>query len=186
MNGKSSLKSILSQSLTRNYSSALVVLMLITAGIFLAVVRAHLRLPLNIPGRHGIEVMAILMTARMLTTQKFATTITMLAASTMMFLPFLGFKDPTIPAVYIFIGFIMDFIWNRFSMSSKNLFFISIFGGFIYMLIPIFRIGIHLTHIYPVTSFVKHGFVTPIFTHFLFGALGAFISALIIRKTIQK
>ena len=93
MNGKLSQKSILSLSLTRKQSVLIEILLLILTGVFIATLRAYLRVPLNIPGRHGIEVMGILMAARMISGQSFASSITMIASGAMMFLPFMGFKE---------------------------------------------------------------------------------------------
>lgn len=185
MSGKLYQKNILSLSLTKKYATVIGVLLLILTGVFIALLRAYLRVPLNIPGRHGIEVMGILMAARMISGQRFASSITMLASGSMMFLPFMGFKDPTIPAMYMIMGFSLDFLWNKFKLSTKNAYILALFGGLTYMMIPVLRLGIHFSGLYFISSFAKHGIFIPIISHFLFGALGTLVTFGII-KSIKK
>jgi len=185
MNGKLYQKNILSLSLTKNQSLILDILLLLLAGVIISTLRAHLRIPLNIPGRQGIIVMAILISARMLSEQRFASTLAMIGASAMMVFPFMGFKDPTLPAIYIAIGLSLDFLWKRLNLNLKSIFIAALFGGLVYMLIPIFRLGLHYFSIYIVTSFIKHGIVIPIIFHFLFGAIGT-LGALGVIKAIKS
>ncbi|HBF87002.1 MAG TPA: hypothetical protein DDX39_00055 [Bacteroidales bacterium] len=186
MNGKSYQKTTLNLSLTNYQTKALEILLLLLVGVLIATLRAHLRIPMNIPGRHGIEVMAILISARMISQQSFASSITMLATSAMMFLPFMGFKDPTAPFMYMGVGLLLDYFWNKFSLNSKNMFMLALFGGLVYMLIPILRIGFHFSSIYVITSFVKHGIILPIFTHFIFGFVGTLLGLGIIKSIKRK
>lgn len=176
MSGKSYQKNTLSLSLTKRYATVIEILLLIMTGVFIATLRAYLRVPLNIPGRHGIEVIGILMAARMLSGQKFASSITMLASGSMMLLPFMGFKDPTIPFMYMGIGFSLDFLWAKFKLNVKNAYIVALFGGLCYMMIPVLRLGIHFSGLMFISSFAKHGIIIPILTHFFFGALGTLVA----------
>jgi hypothetical protein len=186
MNGKSYQKNTLSLSLTKNQTVVLEIVLLALVGVLIATLRAHLRIPMNIPGRHGIEVMAILISARMLSKQTFASSITMIVTSAMMFFPFMGFKDPTMPFIYVGIGLSLDYLWNKFNLSTKNIFFVALFGGLVYMLIPILRTGIHFSGIYAITSFVKHGIFIPILTHFIFGVVGTILGLGIFKAINRK
>lgn len=185
MSGKLYQKNILSLSLTKKYATLIGILLLILTGVFIALLRAYLRVPLNIPGRHGIEVMGILMAARMISKQRFASSLSMLAGGSMMLLPFMGFKDPTIPVMYIMMGFSLDFLWTQFNLSSRNAYVLAFFGGLTYMMIPVLRLGIHFSGIFFISSFAKHGIILPIVSHFLFGALGTLVTFGII-KYIKK
>jgi len=183
MSGKLSQKNILSLSLTRKQSVLIEILLLVLTGVFIATLRAYLRVPLNIPGRHGIEVMGILMAARMISSQSFASSITMIASGTMMFLPFMGFKDPTVPVMYMMIGVSLDFVWAKFKLNNRNAYILAFFGGVSYMMIPILRIGLHFSGLFFISSFAKHGIFIPIVSHFFFGALGSIVAVGIIKST---
>jgi hypothetical protein len=185
MNGRSYQKSILSLSLTKKQALILEIVLLIMTGVLISTLRAYLRLPLNIPGRQGIIVMALLVSARILSKQSFASSITMIAASAMMLFPFMGFKDPALPLIYILIGVSLDFLWRTFKLDSKSIFIGALIGGSVYMLIPLIRLGIHTSSLYIVSSFIKHGFVIPIAYHFFFGVLGT-IGAMGIIKSLKR
>jgi hypothetical protein len=148
MSGRSYQKSILSLSLTKKQALILEIVLLILTGVLISTLRAYLRLPLNIPGRQGIIVMAVLVSARVLSKQSFASSIAMLGASAMMFFPFMGFKDPAIPFIYLLIGVSLDYLWKSLSLNSRNIFIIALTGGLVYMLIPIIRLGLHFSSIY--------------------------------------
>lgn len=182
MSGKSYQKNILNLSLTKRYATVIEILLLILTGVFIATLRAYLRVPLNIPGRHGIEVMGILIAARMLSGQSFASSITMLAGGAMMFLPFMGYKDPTIPIMYMMMGFSLDFFWSQLKLNTKNAYVVALIGGLTYMMIPVLRLGIHFSGLYFISSFAKHGIFIPILSHFLFGALGTLVGFGIIKS----
>jgi len=183
MSGKSYQKNILSLSLTKRYATLIEILLLILTGVFIASLRAYLRIPLNIPGRHGIEVIGLLMAARMLSGQRFASSITMVASGSMMLLPFMGFKDPTIPFMYMMIGLSLDFLWAQFKLNTRNAYIVAFFGGLSYMMIPILRLGIHFSGLIFISSFAKHGIIIPMISHFLFGALGTLVAFGVIKSS---
>ena len=162
MSGKLYQKSILSQSLTKNQALALEILLLILAGVLISVLRAYLRIPMNIPGRQGIIVMALLISSRALSKNGFASSITMLGSSLMMFLPFMGFKDPYLPFIYIVLGISLDFLWRRFDLNTRNIFIAAFFGGIVYMLIPIIRFGLFSSSVFIYSEFLTHGFLIPV------------------------
>ncbi len=185
MNLKLQQKTI-SKVLPTNYASLIEALLLIGIGALAVTIRARLRIPINIPGHHGLEVMALLMAGRSMTSYKPGTTISTIAASLLMFIPFLGFKDPFLPLFYIIIGFTVDSIYVKFQKWSNNYVFLALLGGIAYMMIPISRLIISLSSIYQYGSFIKHGIFNTIILHFAFGMLGALIGTGITLPFIKK
>jgi hypothetical protein len=148
-------------------------LLLIGFGALAIFIRAKLRIPINIPGHHGIEVMALIIAGRRFSNLRFASSVSTLTAALLIFIPFMGFKDPFLPAVYIIMGLAIDLIYGAFPKWKENFLFISLLGGLAYLIIPLSRIIITLTTGLPYGSLFKHGFVAPVALHFLFGIIGA-------------
>ncbi len=168
-------------------AALLQVLLLTFLGAFAVFLRARLRVPLQIPGHHGLEVMAILIIGRYVSKISIATSISTLAAALCIFIPFLGFKDPFLPAIYIIMGITIDMLYNAFK-QRKHLVIFAIIGAVGYMMIPISRIILTLLTGYPYKSLIKNGFLMPVATHFLFGLLGAILGAglIISIKRLKK
>ncbi|MBN2776669.1 MAG: hypothetical protein JXR36_03455 [Bacteroidales bacterium] len=184
MNSKLQQRTI-SKVLLINNTKLLEVLLLSALGGFAIILRAKLRIPINIPGHHGVEVMALLIAGRSFSKMKLASSISTLVAALIIFFPFMGFKDPFMPLIYVFLGLSMDFLYNSFQKWQKNIVFLSLLGGLTYMIIPLSRIIISLTTGFQYSSLFKHGFVIPLFTHFAFGMLGALIGSSIMQ-TLKK
>lgn len=188
MNGNLSQKTISKAYQTNTISLVLEILMLFSLGISAIVIRSYLRIPLGIPGRHGLEFMAILMIARRISKIPFASVIAMIGATTFMFVPFIGIKDPFLPVIYLVMGIVLDVLYFAFKNPANRLAILSLIGGIAYMVIPLSRIGIFLFTGFIDKSFVKVGFIIPILSHFAFGVAGALLGAGLIYsiKRIQK
>ncbi|MBE9467326.1 MAG: hypothetical protein IMY72_03270 [Bacteroidetes bacterium] len=174
MNGKLQVKTISKKSLIEITATELIILALL--GVFAVVLRANLRIPLQIPGHHGLEVMAILLLGRGISKSSFASSISCFFAALMIFFPFMGFKDPFLPLYYILMGATIDFLFKTIKNSKTNVLLFSLIGAIAYMIIPLGRLFIHFTVGYPYQSFIKLGYLYPVVSHFLFGATGAVIA----------
>ena len=177
MNGSASQKTISKAYQTNTLSLVLEILFLIVLGISAIVVRSYLRIPLGIPGRHGLEFMAILMIGRRVSKIPFASVITMLGATSFMFVPFIGIKDPFLPVIYLLMGIVLDILYFAFKNPANRLAILSLIGGLAYMVIPISRLGVYLFTGILERSFIKSGFIIPILSHFAFGVAGALLGA---------
>ena len=176
MNGNVQQKSLSKASLT-NLSTAkiLEITLLFLAGILAIVLHARLRNPINIPGHHGIEFMAIILAVRLTSKMKWAASISALGIGIFILFPVLGFKDPMMGFNYMLPCFFMDLAYN-FVPTKKYRNLILVFAaGLGYMLIPLSRLIVTLSTGYPYSSFLKHGFVTPVLTFMLFGILGGLL-----------
>ena len=181
MNGNVSQKTI-SKAYQINLSLVLEVLFLFVLGISAVVLRSYLRIPLGIPGRHGLEFMALIMIGRRVSKIPFASVIAMLGATTFMFVPFIGIKDPFLPVIYILMGVVLDVLYLVFRNPSNRLAILSLIGGLAYMMIPVSRLTIYMFTGVLDHSFIKSGFVVPVISHFAFGVAGALLGAGLIHS----
>lgn len=168
--------------LSRNIVLSIELIFLILLGALAMMLHAKLRIPLNIPGRHGLEFMALIALAGTMGRFRFSATIATTAAAVTSLIPFIGFTDPFMPAYYVLIGFVLDLLRNE---NKTSLVLFSLFAGLSYMIIPFARIFIHFFTEYPYMSFVKHGYIVPFLTHFAFGFAGGILGAGLI-KTLEN
>lgn len=141
---KESTGSVFQRSISRVFpidknTALLQVLLLSFLGASAIVLRANLRIPLHIPGHHGIEVMALLILGRYLSQISIASSISSLAAALLIFFPFMGFKDPFLPLIYMGMGVTIDSLYSAFK-NKKHIAFFALIGGLAYMAIPVSRI----------------------------------------------
>lgn len=158
-------------------------ILLFLFGALAILAHSKLRIPLRIPGHHGLEFMLLMLVGRGLSGEKFASSIFSLGVASLIFIPGLGFKDPFMTLIYILPGFAIDLFFNTIFKSMKKDWLIALSAGFAYALIPVFRVIISsLTgYIYPS---LMAGIFYPIFLHFIFGSLGGFLGFKI-SKTIK-
>ncbi len=170
-------------------SGVLEVILLFLAGILAIVLHARLRTPINIPGHHGLEFMAIILAARLSSNLKWASSFSALGIGLFILFPVLGFKDPMMGFNYMLPCLFMDLAYFVFSNRKYNKLALSIAAGFGYMLIPLSRLITTTLTGYPYGAFIKHGFLTPITTFLLFGLLGGILGTglhLIIKRVFSK
>lgn len=177
MNGNASQKTISKVYQTNALSLVLELVLLFAIGVTAIVLRSYLRIPLGIPGRHGLEFMALLMIARRVSKLPFASVVAMIGATTFMFVPFVGIKNPSLPVIYLIMGGVLDILYFAFRNPANRLGLLSFIGGLAYMVIPVSRLGIYLFTGVMDSSFVKSGFIIPILSHFAFGVAGALLGA---------
>ncbi|MFA6128942.1 MAG: hypothetical protein WC699_16705 [Bacteroidales bacterium] len=149
-------------------------------GALAILVRAKLRVPLQLPGHHGLEVMALLLIGRKMSNIPTAASISTLVAALFTFFPFMGFNDPFLPVVYVIMGATIDLLYKLVRLFRENLIFFTLMGGLAYMVIPLSRIIIHFSGIRFYNNIARGGFWYPVWTHFLFGAGGAILAFAIV------
>jgi hypothetical protein len=164
-------------------------LLLMIIGAVAVTLHARMRTPLNIPGHHGLEFMAIFILARMGSNLKFAASISSLGIGMLLLFPILGFKDPFIGFNYMLPGFLLDALYISSPRLKRNLIFLSIISGLAYFMIPLSRLVLMATTGFPYNSFIKHGFFLTLLSFLLFGMAGGFLGAGLvssIRKLRKK
>lgn len=176
MNGNVQQKSLLKEFLTnRILANVLEIILLLLAGVIAIVLHARLRTPLNIPGHHGVEFMAIILAARLNSSIKWASSISALGIGIFILFPVLGFKDPMMGFNYMLPCFFLDFVFNNIKSTKFRNTILAVAAGLGYMLIPVSRLITTTVTGYPYTSFIKHGTITPLVTFLIFGMLGGLL-----------
>lgn len=167
-----SLKSVLnSESLTWQLAALLL-------GVGLAIVALHavFRLPLRLPGRHGLDWMALLMMTRLGSKYRWSATITSIGAAGFSFLPMWGFGDPFASVTYLLPGLIIDLVYHYAKGWQGKILFLALLGGLAHATKPLFQLAISMVSGYPFNSLLS-GVAYPLLTHISFGFVGAFVGA---------
>jgi hypothetical protein len=138
-------------------------------------IHVYLRVPLKLPGHQGIIYMAILISGKLISKRGYASSLSSIGAAAMLLFP-LGFSDPFIPVIYLFPGFIVDLLFSISKKQLTNAFVIALICGLAYATIPFTRVIITEVTGFPYGVFVK-GYFFPLFSHFIFGAMGGFLAS---------
>lgn len=190
MSGKLQEKTLSVNSQTETLSRILEILLLFGIGALAIALRGRLRLGMNLPGHHGIYFMALIYLARKNSRLKVATSFSALGIGTMLLFPILGFRDPIQAAVYVLPAIMLDIIFLAAPAKLKNnAWLLALACGVAWMSIPISRLIISLISGIPYDSFLKHGFIYPLFAWFMSGSIGGFAGAGIqyaAKKTFLK
>jgi hypothetical protein len=174
MTGKRSEKTLSAPSLSGTVPAVLEYGILFGIGIIAIVLHARLRTPLNIPGHHGLEFMALLMAGRAASRIPWASSVSSLGIGLMLLFPVFGFKDPFMGIHYMLPGIFIDLTYPMIRRSKFQILLLVLFSGMAYTLIPLSRLVVHLATGYPYGAFIKHGFVLPFAGFFTFGLAGGF------------
>ena len=165
---------------------------LILIGLIAGILHVHLRYPLNIPGHHGLEWMALLLFGKLLSAHRQAATILATAAATGYLLqsPFMSLAHSVKPAlVFLATGWCVDRCISFSRDWNPGVFLYAVIGGLVFLLKPLVMYALFLIVGWKVGMFVKHPDYLPFISHFLFGATGAAGGALMatwLQKEARK
>lgn len=174
---------ILAKKQSINLSIAGFILMFMF-GALAMILHAKFRLPLHLPGRHGLEFMLLLLIGKNITQLRFSGLAASMGVSSMLFVPFLGFKDPFMAAVFVLPGIAMDVIFYFFPKLNSKMWMQALVAGISYSIIPISRFIISdITGI--IYGSLISGLLYPILTHFTFGFIGG-LGGTSLVKVIRK
>ena len=176
MNGQFYQRNTSKESAINTSTIVLELLMLVLFGVVVAFLRARLRIPLHMPGHHGVEVMFLIVLARLITRLPISSTITTTSAAGCMLIPGLGYTDPFLPVIFICFGLFLDWAFRLFPKLQLNILFVLLISGLAYSFIPLSRfVIVAFTH-FPYDSIIRGGFTMNLLSHFCFGASGGFIA----------
>jgi hypothetical protein len=148
---------------------------LLFLGAAAGLLHVHLRYPLNIPGHHGLEWMALLLFGRLLSDQRAAATLLAsgAAASYLLQTPFLNLAHDFKPAlVFLLTGAGADILFRYFRVRLPVIVIAGLVGGLVFIGKPAVAYAIFILTDMPIGMFVKHPDYLPFLSHFLFGAVG--------------
>lgn len=179
MNTNSSQKTSSAASAVRISLLIAEILALLAIGVVGVLLHAKFRVPLKLPGHHGLVYMALLIGGRMLSRKPYASSLSSVGAAVMLMFP-LGFKDPFMPLIYLLPGFIVDLGYRILGPKNRNIFLMALFCGIAYMTIPLSRIIITTFTGFPYGSLIN-GFLWPTFTHLVFGFAGGLAGSALVK-----
>jgi len=175
----------LSKSLASKWQLELAeIVFLFLLGMIAITLHARLRIPMQIPGKYGLIFMFIIVSGRMVSHYRFASSLSCLGASSLLFFNILGFNDPMMPIVYLLIGIIMDILFGLVEKSTYKFLLIILAGALAWSFIPIIRFSLGTLFSIPYHSMSK-GLIYPIFTHFAAGFAGSLLATLVFIKSLK-
>ena len=186
MDGKQLQRNISVPSLSGSIPLALEYLLLFGIGAIAILLHARLRTPLNMPGHHGLEFMALMMAGRVASRIPWASTVSSLGIGFVLLFPVFGFKDPFMSINYMFPGILVDVIYSFTQDLRRQMLILALVSGLAYMMIPLSRLFIQLASGYPYASFAKHGYFIPLAGFFVFGMAGGFAGSGITRSLLKR
>ncbi len=151
----------------------LIEILLILAGGFLAsFLHYKLRIPLNLPGHHGLEFMAIYMTIRLQSKLRYAATLATLGTGMAILMPGMGAENPLNSFSYLLPGIMIDQLYILAGERRDKALVILLVAGLSYASIPVSRLLVNLASGYVYMAFVKYGVLYTTLSFFFFGLAG--------------
>jgi len=184
LNGNSSQKTLSKTFQISKLANIAELLLLFGLGMLAITLHVKLRIPLKLPGHHGVEFMALLMAGRYAANFRYAASISSFGVAVALLLPLWAGKDPFAGIVYMIPGFALDFLFNKFKRIN-SIFVISIMGGISYALIPITRLIITAFTQFQYQSLIN-SYLLPIATFTLFGFLGSLFGASLMKQISKR
>lgn len=160
-------------------------LLLLGSGTLVVVLHQSLRMPLHLPGRQGLQWMAILLIGASLSRSRAAGGITSVGAAATAILPIWGFDDPFVWLTFLVPGLVVDTAFSRFPRFKERAWFLGTVGGLALVTKPLIRVVISLVSGVHYSSFVL-GLAYPVLTHLLFGVGGGLAAAGLLKLWRHK
>ena len=157
-------------------------LFLASLGVAIVLLEQAFRWPLQLPGHHGLEAMALLVLGRLCCTNPWSATL--VGASAAVAAPFAGADHGVLmPLFYVLPGIVLDLgyrLWPR--LVDRALLFLPLVAALAFAAKPAVRVIANQAFGMQFGS-LRAGPVYPILTHLMFGFLGALAAVLVWRAT---
>lgn len=161
--------------------SAARLIWLASLGVAIVVLEQAFRWPLQLPGHHGIEAMALLVLGRLSCSHRWSATI--VAAGGALAAPAIGADHGVLtPLLYLLPGAVLDFGYRLRPVLGRLLLFLPLLAAVAFATKPVTRVLAHELLGMQFGS-LRAGFVYPVLTHLLFGFGGALAAVLAWRAT---
>ena len=160
-------------------------LFLVSLGVAIVLLEQAFRWPLQLPGHHGLEAMALLVLGRLCCTNPWSATL--VGASAAVTAPFAGADHGLLmPLFYVLPGVVLDLgyrLWPR--LVGRMLLFLPLVAALAFAAKPVVRVLANQLFGMQFGS-LRAGPVYPILTHLMFGFLGALAAVLVWRATERR
>lgn len=151
-------------------------MLLLGLGVAIVALGELFRFPLGLPGRHGLEAMALLATARLCTNYRWAATVAAASAATTAVVLGAG-HGGVVPTLYILPGLVIDIGMIAVPAWRTSLLWLPLLAAAGHATKPIAK-WIALQGASPHFGSMAHGLPYPLTTHLLFGFTGALVATL--------
>ena len=157
-------------------------LWLVSLGVAIILLEQAFRWPLQLPGHHGIEAVALLVLGRLSCSSPWSATV--VGASAAVSAPVLGADHGVLmPLFYVLPGLVLDLGYRLRPVAATGLlFYLPLVGALAWSCKPVLRVIAHYGFGMQFGS-LRFGPVYPILTHLLFGFIGALVAVLLWRAT---
>ena len=148
---------------------------LVLLGVIAGLLQVHLRYPLNIPGHHGLEWMAVLLFGRCLSSHRHAAASIAggAAASYLLQSAWLPLAHEVKPAlIFLLTGVTADILHRSLRNTLPGLVTAGLTGALAFLTKPAVMYLLFLGFGMKVGMFIKHPDYLPFLSHFLFGLAG--------------
>lgn len=159
-----------SSEIAADATNAKILFLLLGLGVAIVLVHQAFRFPLNLPGRHGLDAMALMAMGRLVGGYRWSAGLVGASAGGTALLVGAG---PLAPVLYPIVGILMDLGTRLLPHWRKSLFVLPLIAGLAWASRPVVRwlTGMEFNSL-------LHGLAWPVFTHMLFGTVGALIAVL--------
>lgn len=148
---------------------------LLAAGVLAVALHAGVHWPLKLPGHHGLEWMALLMFARVLSAAPWAAVVAATSAAVTSCVPWWGFHESTIGLSYLLSGVAVDVLWRL--VRRRHALVLAIVAALAHATKPLWKLvatagwGLHF-------GSIAGGAATAVLSHLMFGLAGGLAGAL--------
>lgn len=156
-------------------------LWLVSLGVAIVALEGAFRWPLQLPGHHGIEAMALLLLGRLSCTHPASASIS--GASAALAAPLFGADHGQLmPLFYLLPGVVLDLGWRLQPRLGRLWLFLPLLTAVAFASKPVVRVLANLVFGMQFGS-LRAGPLYPILTHLLFGFVGGLAAVLLWRAT---
>ena len=152
---------------------------LVGLGAVLILLERTFRWPLQMPGHHGLEAMALLTMGRLTCTSRWSATIVGASAATTATLAGVD-HGILMPLFYVVPGVAIDLGYAASPRARRWIIYLPLLAALAFATKPLLRWVAHLGFGLEFGS-LRHGFLLPVVTHLVFGFVGALIAVMLWR-----
>jgi len=160
-------------------------LFLASLGVAIVLLEQAFRWPLQLPGHHGLEAMALMVLGRLSCSNRWSATL--VGASAAAAAPFAGADHGVLmPLFYVLPGVVLDLgyrVWPQ--LARRFVLFLPLLAAIAFAAKPVVRLVANQLFGIQFGS-LRAGPVHPILTHLAFGFLGALAATLVWRATERR